>query len=395
MPYDVVIVGASSAGLRAGELLAHAGQVVHVYDEHATLAPARRTLIVTPRLLEWVDPLPPGAFLHRVYTVVLASPQAQAEVRLRQPDLVVERAALVQAFARRAQEAGATVHLGCRLVSLEPHPEGALLTFHHVATGEEERVVARAVLGADGVASRVAGLAGIPLPPSAPLLQAEVDLPEGWNPSVVRCWFDVVETPYFFWGIPESPSRGVVGLIAPAGEDPRPILDRFLARRGLHALAYQGGQVALHHPRLRAWGRVGEVRVLLVGDAAGHVKVTTVGGTVTGLWGAQAAAQALLQGIPYRQALRPLKRELDLHWLIRRALDGLRNPDYDALLQALHRPLRQFLAQRSRDQMAWAFFRTLLLQPRLAFLGARGLVRSAWCPALEEPALARAWERGR
>ncbi|MBC7224236.1 MAG: hypothetical protein H5T59_08190, partial [Anaerolineae bacterium] len=157
---------------------------------------------------------------------------------------------------------------------------------------------------------------------------------------------------------------------------------------------YQGGQVALHHPRLRPWGRVGVARVLLVGDAAGHVKVTTVGGTVTGLWGAQAAAQALLRGVPYRRTLRPLKRELDLHWLIRQALDGLRNSDYDALLQALNRPLQGFLSRRNRDQMAWAFFRTLLLQPRLAFLGARGLLRSAWRPgAGEEPAQTQAWER--
>jgi flavin-dependent dehydrogenase len=396
MPCDVVIVGASSAGLYAGELLARAGRTVHIYDEHGALAPARRTLIVTPRLLQWVQPLPPGALLHRAYVMALASPQAQAQVRLRQPDLIVERAAFVQALARRAQEAGAEVHLGCRLVGLEPHPEGALLTFHHTATGGEERVVARAVLGADGVGSRVAHLAGLPLPPTVPLLQAEVELPGGWSPTVVQCWFDVEATPYFFWGIPAASSRGVVGLIGPAGEDPRPILERFLARQGLRPLAYQSGRVALHHPCLRPWGKVGEAPVLLVGDAAGHVKVTTVGGTVTGLWGAQAAARSLLAGLPYARALRPLKRELDLHWLIRQALDGLRNPDYDALLGALNQPLERFLAQRNRDQMAWAFFRTLVLQPRLALLGARGLLRSALRSSLGEgQAQAQAWERSR
>lgn len=394
MSLDVVVVGASSAGLYAGELLARAGQTVQVYDEHTSLAPARRTLIVTPRLLQWVQPLPPGAFLHRAYVMALASPRAQAQVRLRQPDLIVERAAFVQAFARRAEEAGVEVRLGCRLVALEPHPDGALLTFHHVATGQKERVVAQAVLGADGVGSRVARLAGISPPPTVPLLQAEVDLPVGWSPAVVQCWFDVAETPYFFWCIPESSTRGVVGLIGPAGEDPRPILERFLARHGLRPLAYQGGQVALHHPRLRPWGQVGKARVLLVGDAAGHVKVTTVGGTVTGLWGAQAAAEALLRGVPYQRALRALKRELDLHWLIRRSLDGLRNQDYDALLRALNRPLQRFLAHRNRDQMAWAFFKTLLLQPRLVVLGARGLLRAALHPSSEGGrAQAQAWER--
>ena len=40
--------------------------------------------------------------------------------------------------------------------------------------------------------------------------------------------------------------------------------------------------------------RVGAGNVYLVGDAAGQVKVSTVGGTVTGLRGAQAVALAIL-----------------------------------------------------------------------------------------------------
>jgi len=114
--------------------------------------------------------------------------------------------------------------------------------------------------------------------------------------------------------------------------------------------------------------------VLLIGDAAGQVKVTTVGGTVTGLWGAQAAAEALIRGVPYAWTLRSLKRELDLHWFIRRALDGLCDQDYDTLLQALNPAVQRFLAVRNRDQMAWAFVQTLALQPRLIGLGLRGLL---------------------
>ncbi|MCZ7574874.1 MAG: hypothetical protein M5U01_40500 [Ardenticatenaceae bacterium] len=53
--------------------------------------------------------------------------------------------------------------------------------------------------------------------------------------------------------------------------------------------------------------------------------MTTVGGTVSGLWGAAAAARALLQGTAYRHELRPLKRELDLHWFIRLLLERLDN----------------------------------------------------------------------
>ncbi|MCZ7574875.1 MAG: hypothetical protein M5U01_40505 [Ardenticatenaceae bacterium] len=49
------------------------------------------------------------------------------------------------------------------------------------------------------------------------------------------------------------------------------LLQHFLVRHGFQPLAYQGAQIALHHPRLRPWGQIGAAPVLLVGDAAGHL----------------------------------------------------------------------------------------------------------------------------
>ena len=57
---------------------------------------------------------------------------------------------------------------------------------------------------------------------------------------------------------------------------------------------------------------------------ASHVKVTTVGGLVTGLWGARAAAESILKNTSYAKALRRLNRELWLHELIRRVLNRFR-----------------------------------------------------------------------
>ncbi len=50
MDFEVVIVGASLAGLYAGELLARAGRQVAVFERKKALKPARRTLIVTPEV---------------------------------------------------------------------------------------------------------------------------------------------------------------------------------------------------------------------------------------------------------------------------------------------------------------------------------------------------------
>ena len=70
----------------------------------------------------------------------------------------------------------------------------------------------------------------------------------------------------------------------------------------------------MHHP----WRRRAGGEIYLVGDGAAQVKVTTVGGLVTGLRGAKAAANAILRRSDYVKELRALKRELSLHLVIPR-----------------------------------------------------------------------------
>jgi flavin-dependent dehydrogenase len=369
---DVAIIGASSAGLYAAEKLAWAGLRVGVFEQQAALTPTRRTLIFTPQLQRWLGHLPDAAVLHRIQVMAVATPGATLSVALQDPDLIVERGCLARLLADRAQEAGAELCYGYRFQGLEPRAGGAAL--HFAAHGRTVTVVVQAVVGADGLFSDVALATGIRLPPIVPILQAEVRLPPGWDPAVSQVWFDADETRFFYWLIPESAKKGVAGLVGDDQAETRILLQRFLDRHGFQPVACQGAQVAMHHPRLRPWGRVGSALVLLVGDAAGQVKVTTVGGTVSGLWGAAAAARALLQGTSYISELRPLKRELDLHWFIRLLLDRLDNPGYDRLVRSVTPAVQQFLSRHNRDEMAGAFWKLPLLQPSLLTLGLRLLL---------------------
>ncbi len=96
MHFDVVIIGASTAGLHAAEKLASAGKKVAVFDRQKELRPARRTLIVTPEIRKVLKGLPPEAILHQTGTVVFVSPQLSAQVSLQDPDVIVERAAITR-----------------------------------------------------------------------------------------------------------------------------------------------------------------------------------------------------------------------------------------------------------------------------------------------------------
>jgi len=148
-----------------------------------------------------------------------------------------------------------------------------------------------------------------------------------------------------------------------------------LAAHQFEAITYQAGKAAMHRPGLRPWGQIGDLPIYLIGDAASQVKVTTVGGTVSGFWGASAAVDSILSGANYQRHLQRLNRELNIHWFIRWMLERMDNSDYSRLMDYINPVVMEFLAHRNRDQMANAFFRIIFLQPRFIILGARLLVR--------------------
>jgi flavin-dependent dehydrogenase len=162
--------------------------------------------------------------------------------------------------------------------------------------------------------------------------------------------------------------------VADSASNARHLLDEFLKERGLRPIAYQGAVIPLHHPARQIEWRRGDSRVLLVGDAAAHVKVTTVGGLVSGLWGANAAAQSIIKGTSYAAELGALHRELYLHDLIRWIVDRFEDKDYDRLLTALNDPLARLLSHHNRDSMASVFAMMLMAQPALLFMAAKAIL---------------------
>ena len=127
-------------------------------------------------------------------------------------------------------------------------------------------------------------------------MQAIVELPDDMSPESTRVWFEPEDTPYFYWLIPEGSGRGGLGLIAdekPDGKNPQEALKSFMEKQGLKAMEFQAAKIPLYLKWIPVHRRVGAGDVYLVGDAAGQVKVSTVGGIVTGFRGAQGVADEL------------------------------------------------------------------------------------------------------
>jgi flavin-dependent dehydrogenase len=296
-----------------------------------------------------------------------------AQVPLDRPDLIIERSRLIRNLAEEAQSHGAKVSLGNRFVDLQSNGTGLRVNVERAQDARSEELHADVVVGADGALSRVAQSAGWPRQPTVPLVQAIVRVPADMSPNTVRVWFVPDDTPYFYWLIPESSERAVLGLIGEDGQETRHCLERFMEKRGFTPLGYQGARIPVYDRWTPVERRVGAGRVFLVGDAAGQVKVSTVGGIVTGFRGAIGVSESIVSGGESSE-LRSLRRELNLHLLIRKTIHQFKQADYSRLVDLMNDSTRRSLSQYTRDEAGRVLWNIAMSQPRLLLLALRGLL---------------------
>jgi digeranylgeranylglycerophospholipid reductase len=346
---------------------------VEVLERSEQLDHAERTLIVTSHMHSLLGKVGDGAVLNEIRNFELFTDGRSAHVPLARPDLIIERSRLISGLAGEAQAAGAKVSFGKKFLSLQPNGTGLHVGVERAQGAAKEELHADVVVGADGALSRVAQQAGWPRQPTVPLVQAIVRVPADMRPDTVRVWFIPDDTPYFYWLIPESPERAALGLIGEDGQETRRCLERFMEKRGFAPLAFQGARIPVYDRWTPVERRVGSGRVFLVGDAAGQVKVTTVGGIVTGIRGAIGVSKAILNGGKSSE-LRALRRELDLHLLIRKTIHQFKQAGYSRLVDLMNASTRRSLSEYTRDEAGNVLWHIALSQPRLLLLGLRGLL---------------------
>ncbi len=372
----VSIIGASLGGLFTAYHLARDGVEVELYERSSVLGFPPRTLIVTDKLNEVLGFVPEEAIINRIRNIEIFSRSKCVRIELSNPDLVIERERLVKLLGCLAEEAGAHIHLGYQFEGCFRIGEKIAINLRDLKTGKTFTLLSDILVGADGASSAVARAISYDGHYPTTLLQARVSFSGERSLDTCQVWFDPNYTKYFFWSIPEGAEFSTIGLIADNDHQARVGLEVFLNERGLKPLEFQGANVPLYRFN-RLYGGEGLGRgIFLVGDAASHVKVTTVGGVVTGLYGAKTLAKAILNGEGYQRQLRGLKLELDLHLLIRRILNRFDNEDYDELLERVNGRLKGVFERWTRDELRAFFLRIILTEPRLIQLGLKTILRS-------------------
>ncbi|MEU0687895.1 geranylgeranyl reductase family protein [Streptomyces uncialis] len=278
--WDVVVVGAGPGGASAAYAAAVAGRSVLLLEK-ADL-PRYKTCgggIIGPSR----EALPPGFELplqDRVNAVTFTLDGRFARTRRSKQTLfgLVNRPEFDQRLVEHAQKAGAELRTGATVTRVEQHgpavPDRRTVA---VVLSGGETLLARAVVGADGSASRIGAHVGVKLGQVDLGLEAEIPVPptvaEDWKGRVLIDWGPLPGS--YGWVFPKGDTL-TVGVISARGEGAatKRYLEDFIARLGL--AGFEPGISSGHLTRCRADDSpLSRGRVLVCGDAAGLLEPWT------------------------------------------------------------------------------------------------------------------------
>jgi len=290
---DVVVVGAGPAGIHAAYLLAQAGMDVVLLEGQSRIGErAICSGVVGDEAFARFD-LPRQPVLTEIRCIQALSPEGrvlehQTAMPLAQ---VVDKGEFNRALADRAERAGADVQLGSWVEGVEVDKQSAVVSFRSTKAGPSRVRAQMAIIttGVNGSLNRALDLAR----PRQFLraVQAEFSVPPNGRGTATRIYVGQGVAPGAFgWDIPLGNGRRRVGLMTTT--NPEHYFARFIGRVA-PSINPTGLQIDRKSIAQAPTGRCVSDRVIVAGEAAGHIKTTTGGGIYYGMLSAEFVASVV------------------------------------------------------------------------------------------------------
>jgi geranylgeranyl reductase family protein len=401
MKHDAVVIGAGPAGLLAATKIAADGHDVIVFEEHPVIGePNHCAGLLSVSGLRSLGLSPPNEVIqNHVEGARIFAPSGDSILvrRGRREALVVDRPSFDRWLSQRAVDHGAEI-------VTESKVTGVMMKRGHVIGVRSKRGnastehVAKVTVNAEGARcqiSREVGLPAVPRTSKLPAYQYELAGAEIEDDMVEMFYGQRVAPGFFAWIIPLGDSKARIGLAARTRTRDR--LDNLLRHhpaflRRFHKATIQqsyGGTVLVGMPVRKTYLE----GLMVVGDAAGHVKPTTGGGVVVGGLAARIAgvtASSIISSsnpnISYfRQFERRWRsiifRELQTMYIAQKALTSLTDKGIDLLVsRARAYGLVETIETFGDMDRQKRVIMSLLKDPRMFLLGLNALRHV--CPVL-------------
>lgn len=312
---DVVIIGGGPAGLHAAQRLASAGLDVALLDSQSRIGErAICSGVIGVEAFSRFD-LPTRSILNTIRKVEAVSPCGRKLQHSSTHAMahVVNKGEFNQDLAVRAASAGAELCLGRVVESLEPQKHGILARFRCRETHRPDSLKARAAVIASGVNRSLTQNLGLVRPRNVlRAIQADIPLGKDGAGRATKIYVGQAVAPGAFgWKIPLGRGRARVGLMS--HEEPRPYFQELLRKVAPH-LAMSECEVSQKIIGQLPAGKCVAERILVIGEAAGHVKTTTGGGIYYGLLSAELATGVLLKAFQQGSFTEPALSDFERYW---------------------------------------------------------------------------------
>jgi len=405
--YDVVVVGGGPAGCMAAKYAAKAGASTLIIEEDAAIGePVQCAGLISTRALEeselrnrnsFINCEIKGAVVHSPsYELTLESPAQRA--------FAISRNIFDRELAKEAQKEGADIILDSKVKTVRKSDGGKKLTITTATTNGAEEIKAKVVIGADGVRSTVAQLAGLNVVSSS-LSCVQIEGEYETEDTFAEIFVGKSIAPGFFaWTIPlGAENRARIGLCIDERfsphSNPLPFLKRNLVEHPVIVKKYKGtvfsrtaGKIpipvnaGLQGRRHKTVKIDDETGMLLVGDAAAQIKPITGGGVYYGMKCGKIAGELAAQACrtedmkvlnDYERRWRnEIGKEVAFGLKVHRLRCVMSDKDFDTIVHTLSQSeILQRIKKAGDMDYPSIVFRELLTNPCLIKVMARNILR--------------------
>ncbi|WP_406658032.1 NAD(P)/FAD-dependent oxidoreductase [Methanolobus sp. ZRKC2] len=354
--YDVIVVGAGPVGSTAARYAAKSGANVLMIEDHASIgSPVSCTGLLSTRAVSECDVHPSdnfvlnkvrGAFVHSMNGACLPVDGKKTKA------YVVSRKNFDRTLAAMAVDSDVKLKINTRAIDLQNREGVQKLSV--IENGDIKDITSKVVIGADGVRSRIAKMAGLGgVKKTLPGIQIEAPY-NSPDKDFVELFVGSQAPGFFGWTVPIDEKVSRIGMAVDYNNDENVSLhlERMLKSNSHISSRYGGGQVDLviGGIPLGPLEKTYSEGTLIVGDAAGQVKPTSGGGIYTGAACAkiagEVAARAALEEDNSAQRLSEYDRrwrakigkELTMGMKIHSFMGGLGDSEMDELIASMNKP---------------------------------------------------------